>query len=296
MILFRTRHGFTLIELSVVLIIIGLVLGGILVGKDLIKAAEIRSLISQKQEYNTAANTFKEKYNYLPGDIPPSETAQLGFFTFTGSFAGKTGRGNGNGIIEVTPNIEQDCAGECGAFWRHLSDARLIAGNYGADSNKPLEDNTNLGLYYAGAPKGELQPFTHSVYMPQAKYGNTFLAAGSLYSSLYFKNMPNLNQYQNIYYLAPQWLPGSPELTPSLTASDAFSVDSKIDDGMPNTGKVMINAFDLTWYSARWWDTTAHTGICSYGGTNSYDSSAKYNISPASGADEKTCIPIFLFN
>lgn len=70
---FNQRHsnqesGFTLIELSIALVIIGLIVGGVLVGRDLIKAAQIRSQISQLQQVNASVNTFRLKYNCLPGD------------------------------------------------------------------------------------------------------------------------------------------------------------------------------------------------------------------------------------
>lgn len=82
------KSAFTLIELSIVLVIIGLIIGGILTGQDLINAATIRAQVSQISEFTTAVNTFKVKYNYLPGDMPPSEASALGFFTFTGVGAG----------------------------------------------------------------------------------------------------------------------------------------------------------------------------------------------------------------
>lgn len=72
------RSGFTLVELSIVLVIIGLVAGGVLVGRDLIAAATIRSTISQIEKYKTAVNTFRGKYGYLPGDIPADQAAQTG--------------------------------------------------------------------------------------------------------------------------------------------------------------------------------------------------------------------------
>jgi prepilin-type N-terminal cleavage/methylation domain-containing protein len=64
-----SRHSaFTLVELSIVLVIIGLIIGGVLAGRDLIRAAELRSLVSEVERYNSAVNAFKLKYNCLPGD------------------------------------------------------------------------------------------------------------------------------------------------------------------------------------------------------------------------------------
>ena len=58
----KKRSGFTLIELAIVLVVIGLITGGILVGQDLIQAGQLRSVISQVEKYETAANSFKLKY------------------------------------------------------------------------------------------------------------------------------------------------------------------------------------------------------------------------------------------
>src|SRR5450432_727787 len=77
------ESGFTLIELSIVLVIIGLIIGGVLVGQDLIKAAEIRGQITQIEKYNTAVNTFRGKYNCLPGDCV--NATALGFTQALGS-------------------------------------------------------------------------------------------------------------------------------------------------------------------------------------------------------------------
>lgn len=71
--------AFTLIELSVVLVVIGLIVGGVLVGQDLIKAAAIRATVTQVEQFNTAANTFFGKYGYLPGDMPNPPAGELGF-------------------------------------------------------------------------------------------------------------------------------------------------------------------------------------------------------------------------
>ena len=75
----RSDRGFTLIEMASVLVIIGLIVGGILVGQSLIKAAEVRSEVTQMEKFQTAVNTFRDKYGYLPGDIPVGPAAQFGF-------------------------------------------------------------------------------------------------------------------------------------------------------------------------------------------------------------------------
>ena len=92
----RAERGFTLIELSIVLVIIGLIVGGVLVGQDLIRAAAVRAQVSQIEKYNTAVNTFRDKYGALPGDIQDPAASSFGF-TPRGQLAGE---GDGNGVIE----------------------------------------------------------------------------------------------------------------------------------------------------------------------------------------------------
>jgi prepilin-type N-terminal cleavage/methylation domain-containing protein len=90
------KKGFTLIELSIVMVIIGLIIGGVVVGRDLISAAGVRAQISQIEKYQAAVNTFRGKYGYLPGDIPNPVASQYGFY----SRGTNTGQGDGNGLIE----------------------------------------------------------------------------------------------------------------------------------------------------------------------------------------------------
>src|SRR5262249_26026143 len=131
------QAGFTLIELSIVLVIIGLIVGGIPVGQDMIKAAEIRGIISQIQKYDSAVNTFRTKYGYVPGDVPSTVAGNLDFFAVTSASANTQGYGDGNGLIEY-------CGGgttwttQCGEpviLWRHLTDASLVDGNYGTTTS-----------------------------------------------------------------------------------------------------------------------------------------------------------------
>ena len=75
--------GFTLLEMSIVLVVIGLIVGGVLVGRDLISAAYTRAQISQIEKFNTAVNTFYGKYQALPGDMNNSVASTFGFSAST---------------------------------------------------------------------------------------------------------------------------------------------------------------------------------------------------------------------
>ena len=74
-----SNRAFTLIELSIVLVVVALIIGGVLVGQDLIRAAGVRSQITQIEKYQTAANTFRGKYGALPGDMNAATASQFGF-------------------------------------------------------------------------------------------------------------------------------------------------------------------------------------------------------------------------
>lgn len=92
------QHGFTLVELSIVLVIIGLLIGGVLVGTTLINAAEIKTLITSVDQHRAAYNAFQARYNCIPGDCRKA----------TSYFSG-TQNGDGDGLIS--------CQYHLGAPW-----------------------------------------------------------------------------------------------------------------------------------------------------------------------------------
>ena len=82
------KSGFTLVELSIVLVIIGLLIGGILVGQSLIESAKVNKIIGEAQQYQIAIRLFKEKFKQLPGDYNK------------GTSLGAPANGDNNRIVE----------------------------------------------------------------------------------------------------------------------------------------------------------------------------------------------------
>jgi len=101
----KNQKGFTLVEIAIVLVIIGLLIGALLKGQEMIKSAKIKRVVKQGDELRAAALTYQDLYKYLPGDDPNGTPA-----------------GNGNG--QITP------AAEYAAFFDHLQAKNLIAGDY----------------------------------------------------------------------------------------------------------------------------------------------------------------------
>lgn len=224
------KSGFTLIELSIVLVIIGLLVGGILVGGDMIQAAELRATLAQYEKFNTAVNTFREKYKAVPGDMAPVAAAAYGLFTLSNPPLVQTfpnaPLGNNNGLVEsgiVSMGAQARPDGETLVFWRHLTETELIDGSYGLIGRSDIRVDQGT---IAGTP----QQFQIGLSLPPAKMGRgNYFAAYSSAGVNYYE----LNGIAQIGAL------GTYLGTARLTPLEAFSLDSKIDDGMPNSGNVI---------------------------------------------------------
>lgn len=108
-----SKAGFSLIEMAMVLIVIGLIIGGILKGQELIEAAKLKAVLTQLNEYRLATATFIDRYDGLPGDFDKADICLLPALK----------NGNRNGFIEGNGLSSES---EAGQFWQHLAAAGLL--------------------------------------------------------------------------------------------------------------------------------------------------------------------------
>lgn len=276
----KTNHkktqegGFTLIELSIVLVIIGLIVGGILVGQDLIKAAEIRATVAQVEKYNSAVNTFRTKYNALPGDITSSQAVAFGLFTET-TLAGGAGHQDGNGLIEGGASAATAPIGETLSFWRHLSDANLVDGALGSNTSDALIVNTS------GTVTATVNVPARSLPPTKTTPNNYFV----VYS------VSGINYYQ-IIPVATVTAAAYTYNNTALTPIQAYNMDIKLDDGLPGTGIVQARLVTGVNQAASI-AATSTLNTCTLGNAAA---TATYNRVPATGGNDGSCTLQFRFN
>jgi prepilin-type N-terminal cleavage/methylation domain-containing protein len=156
----KKERGFTLIEIAIVLVIIGLLLGGVLKGQELITGARVRNFIQQQDGVKAAYFGFLDRFRALPGDYANATTNITGV---AATAACNNGNGDGDGTIETTGN-------ENILVWEHLSKAGFINGSYtcAAAPQTQASSPTNpygqyLNLVYDANYGGTTPPTRHNL-------------------------------------------------------------------------------------------------------------------------------------
>lgn len=209
----KDEKGFTLVELAIVMIIIGLLIGGILKGQELIINAQIASTISQLKGIDAAVSTFDDKYNALPGDMR-NATSRIPNCT-AGNDCVPGGGTQGNRRIDTAPDAAQ--ANEAISFFIQLSKADLLTGI-----------STELGDTFGGT-------------LPAADVNGGFHIGHSRGTSAAdFQNIEDSTDVRAGHYLiltsVPQSAIGDDSVL--LTPNQAQRIDTKLDDGNGDDGSV----------------------------------------------------------
>jgi prepilin-type N-terminal cleavage/methylation domain-containing protein len=214
--LYPHKAGFTLVELAVVLVIIGLIIGGVLVGQDLINSARLQAQVKQIDKYQAAVETFRAKYSGLPGDLILDKAKQFGFIT-TSCDGSSTGNRDGNGLIDGTiGEAYGQGEGETAFFWTDLSTAGLIESKFPGGTAPTCNSCPIIAL--SGM----------SQYFPATKIGGGYV---------YVFEMQGANWF-SIDGMAAVQACGNVTRGVSLGVLQALNIDEKIDDGFPESGSV----------------------------------------------------------
>ena len=232
----QQTRGFTLIEMSIVLVIIGLIVGGILTGVTMVNSATAQSQIKQIQDLQVQITTFKTKYDCLPGDCP-NATGFLGT-TYSGN---TVVNGNGDSIITNTTvgqlstasnTVNSSLAGEDIQVFLQLDAAGM--GNYNSDGATYAGDGN--GIPFAAVNNGTSVFVVYSLGFGRQFDGNHMIVVGVWPSVadgtgrgrlLYDTRVYSPGVYGGPYYHNNTGIP----------VKYAQAIDRKIDDGMPWYGK-----------------------------------------------------------
>lgn len=236
------KRGFTFVEMSIVLVIIGFLISGIMVGKSLLRSSEVRAVVAESAKYTQALGTFRDKFQALPGD-------------FAGATAVFSGTANGNGDGMIVLNTANAGVGtelnEQFLAWQHLAKAEMIKGSFtGAAGGAGARDR----VVGSNIPASELT------------------AAGWGIISVTLTDISAA--YSEIPYTAPDiapnhvlWLGGgsitgtADSQKPVLTPAEALDIDKKIDDGIATTGKI-ISQTSTSCYTGTAYNATSSDISC----------------------------------
>lgn len=227
----KDNHGFTLMEMSVVLVIIGLIIGGITIGQSLIRQSQINSVLTDVQRYVQATQNFQAKYGALPGDFSGTSVTAGGAAALWGAGTTcpptsvlpltppATCNGDGNGQIGIS-GATTVAPEEYFYYWEHLINGQFIQGSF---SGTPGSAGSADHVFGTNSPGSRVKG---------AGFGISWVGTINNGTSYYYPN--NFGHVLFFGGYKSNSLPAGNILKPL----EALSIDSKFDDGYPGTGNI----------------------------------------------------------
>jgi prepilin-type N-terminal cleavage/methylation domain-containing protein len=218
-----TKRAFSLIELSISLVIISLIIAAVMAVNNLNQQAKLQSIVTEMNNYRVAANKFKEIYFKYPGDLDVASN----FWSSGCADVGYSCNGNGNGYVENIADINvSDDDEEIVKAWKHLSLAELV--------DQQFEIYSGMSFDYHFRP---------NLQMPVSKFSNVegvyFFNGGASFIKVTLgdtaKSTPFSSPARNAIYLSGIFRVDTNNRysfdAGILTALEAFALDVKLDDG-----------------------------------------------------------------
>ena len=137
------QSGFTLVEIAIVLVIIGLLLGGVLKGQELINSAKAKSYAQDFRTIQAALYGFQDRFKGIPGDLAGADTKISGATLATTPASSPVGNGNIGGLWDSATATDESCLA-----WQHMRLAGFLAGSTTvncAAGNAYLQTNADGG-------------------------------------------------------------------------------------------------------------------------------------------------------
>jgi prepilin-type N-terminal cleavage/methylation domain-containing protein len=140
----KYQSGFTLVEIAIVLVIIGLLLGGVLKGQELINSAKVKNMANDFRNISTFVYAYQDKFRAMPGDDPAASSHVNGGTSATthgtGAATGAVGDSRINGAWNTATGTEESFL-----FWQHVRLAGLATGTSNTGAADYLPRNAEGG-------------------------------------------------------------------------------------------------------------------------------------------------------
>jgi prepilin-type N-terminal cleavage/methylation domain-containing protein len=205
------KRAFTLLEFSVVVVVIGLVIGAVIIGQEMLGSSRLQAVVTDVEKYRRAAHDFENAYGGLPGDFYSDQTVWTELPVATaGAY------GNGDGFIdEYTEGFRA---------WQHLALGQMIKGAYSGTATG------NTAVVGINVPEASV---------PESGFSFISLTGTEIDTSWLFDAALSADALAGVYIAFGAQQAGDITIAGSIPVDDAIGIDSKVDDGLPDSGTVL---------------------------------------------------------